>query len=687
MLKNTEERTLADPNETVTDETVAIDHEENTTINSRKTEIVAETSQDHDLTDAQQIAEYTGESIEILEGLDPVRMRPGMYIGSTSSRGLHHLVTEIVDNAVDEALVGVCTHITVEIHEDNSISVHDNGRGLPVDMHTERNIPAVEVVFTILHAGGKFNNDAYKVAGGLHGVGASVVNALSEWLRVQIKRNGHLYQMSFKRGVRDEALHIVEDIDPSEHGSSITFKPDETVFEETVFDADLIMTRLREQAFLNKGLRIDMIDWRKAPEERFSFQYEGGIVEFVHFLNNGKQTLHQPFYIERARDEVEMELAIQYATSSYSELLFSYANNIHTQEGGTHELGLKNALTRTVNDYARRFKLLKDKDANLSGEDIREGLTAIILVRLKNPQFEGQTKTKLGNPEIRSIVETLTSEALSTYLEENPAIAKTIVDKAQTAARAREAARRARELTRSKGALDISMLPGKLYDCSTRDPELSEVYLVEGESAGGTAKQGRDRRFQAILPLRGKILNVEKANLHKVLQHEEIRALITAMGTGISGDFLIDKARYHKVVIMTDADVDGSHIRTLLLTFFYRYMTPLIKAGYVFIAQPPLFRITKGRQVYHAYDDAERDRVLAQIGGATSINRYKGLGEMNADQLWDTTMNPETRTLLRVTLEDAMVAEEMFTTLMGDRVEPRRNFILRHAREVRNLDV
>jgi len=682
MLKNAEERTLADPNETV-----AIDHEENTTINSRKTEIVAETSQDHDLTDAQQIAEYTGESIEILEGLDPVRMRPGMYIGSTSSRGLHHLVTEIVDNAVDEALVGVCTHITVEIHEDNSISVHDNGRGLPVDMHTERNIPAVEVVFTILHAGGKFNNDAYKVAGGLHGVGASVVNALSEWLRVQIKRNGHLYQMSFKRGVRDEALHIVEDIDPSEHGSSITFKPDETVFEETVFDADLIMTRLREQAFLNKGLRIDMIDWRKAPEERFSFQYEGGIVEFVHFLNNGKQTLHQPFYIERARDEVEMELAIQYATSSYSELLFSYANNIHTQEGGTHELGLKNALTRTVNDYARRFKLLKDKDANLSGEDIREGLTAIILVRLKNPQFEGQTKTKLGNPEIRSIVETLTSEALSTYLEENPAIAKTIVDKAQTAARAREAARRARELTRSKGALDISMLPGKLYDCSTRDPELSEVYLVEGESAGGTAKQGRDRRFQAILPLRGKILNVEKANLHKVLQHEEIRALITAMGTGISGDFLIDKARYHKVVIMTDADVDGSHIRTLLLTFFYRYMTPLIKAGYVFIAQPPLFRITKGRQVYHAYDDAERDRVLAQIGGATSINRYKGLGEMNADQLWDTTMNPETRTLLRVTLEDAMVAEEMFTTLMGDRVEPRRNFILRHAREVRNLDV
>ena len=679
MSKNTEDRDRADHTEATTDDTVAV--------NPGDTATVEEISAEHDLTDAQQIAEYTGESIEILEGLDPVRMRPGMYIGSTSSRGLHHLVTEIVDNAVDEALVGVCTHITVEIHEDNSISVHDNGRGLPVDMHAERNIPAVEVVFTILHAGGKFNNDAYKVAGGLHGVGASVVNALSEWLRVQIKRNGHLYQMSFQRGVRDEALHIIEDIDPAEHGSSITFKPDALVFEETIFDADLIKTRLREQAFLNKGLRIDMIDWRKSPEERFSFQYEGGIVEFVHFLNDGKQTLHEPFYIERARDEVEMELALQYATSSYSELLFSYANNIHTQEGGTHELGLKNALTRTVNDYARRFKLLKEKDANLSGEDIREGLTAIILVRLKNPQFEGQTKTKLGNPEIRSIVETLTSEALASYLEENPSIAKTIVDKAQTAARAREAARRARELTRSKGALDISMLPGKLTDCSTRDPELSEVYLVEGESAGGTAKQGRDRRFQAILPLRGKILNVEKANLHKVLQHEEIRALITAMGTGISGDFAIDKARYHKVVIMTDADVDGSHIRTLLLTFFYRYMTPLIKAGYVFIAQPPLFRISKGRQVYHAYDDAERDRILEQIGGATTINRYKGLGEMNADQLWDTTMNPETRTLLRVTMEDAMVAEEMFTTLMGDRVEPRRNFILRHGREVRNLDV
>ncbi|MCL2497680.1 MAG: DNA topoisomerase (ATP-hydrolyzing) subunit B [Symbiobacteriaceae bacterium] len=638
----------------------------------------------------QEIEKYGAERIEILEGLDPVRKRPGMYIGTTSSRGLHHLLTEIVDNAIDEALMGVCDHIVVTIHPDNSITVEDNGRGMPVDLHPKLGIPAVEVIFTVLHAGGKFGGGTYKVAGGLHGVGASVVNALSEWLRVQVKREGHLYEMSFIKGERHQELRVVDQIPPEEHGTIVSFKPDPSVFEELIFDEYLITTRLREQAFLNKGLHIEFYDQRAMPTTHQSFRYQGGIVEFVQFLNRveegkEKDALHEPFYLEKSKDDVEVEIAWQY-TSRYQENLYSYANNIHTQEGGSHELGFKVALTRTVNDYARRFKILKDNDDSLSGDDIREGLTVVLSVRLPEPQFEGQTKTKLGNPEVRGIVETLTSEEVGVYLEENPAVAKRIVEKAVQSARAREAARKAREIARRGSALDISALPGKLADCSSRDPALAEIYLVEGDSAGGTVKSGRDRRFQAVLPLRGKILNVEKSRLDKILGHEEIRALITAMGTGISGNFDLEKARYHKVVIMTDADVDGSHIRTLLLTFFYRYMQPLIEAGYIYIAQPPLYKIVKGRATHYAYSDAERDRILKQIGGSNNVQRYKGLGEMNASQLWETTMDPERRTFMRVGVEDASYAEEIFNTLMGEKVEPRRNFILRHSKEAR-LDV
>ena len=637
----------------------------------------------------KEIQNYGAGNIEVLEGLEPVRLRPGMYIGSTGSRGLHHLLTEIVDNAIDEALIGVCDHIVVELFEDNSLTVTDNGRGMPIGPHPKLNIPAVEVIFTVLHAGGKFGGGTYKVAGGLHGVGASVVNALSEWLRVQVKREGKLSEMSFIRGNRNEALHTVAEIDHNEHGTSVSFKPDATMFEETIFDIDLIANRLREQAFLNKGLRIDLISHRESDsvkEQTFCFQ--GGLVEFVAYLNDAKNTeiLHDAFYLEKKRDEVEVELSWQY-TSAYSETFFTYANNIHTQEGGSHELGFKTALTRTINDYAKRFNLIKENENNLSGDDIREGLTAILSVRLPNPQFEGQTKTKLGNPEIRGIVDSLVSEAVMSFLEENPAIGKKVIEKALLAARAREAARKARELTRKTNHLEITALPGKLADCSSKDPAQSEIYIVEGDSAGGSAKQGRDRHFQAILPLRGKILNVEKARLEKALSHEEIRVLITAMGTGVSSEFDLERARYHKVVIMTDADVDGSHIRTLLLTFFYRYMQPLIKAGYVYIAQPPLYKIVKGRNTIYAYSDAERDRVLEQIGGSNNIQRYKGLGEMNADQLWETTMNPDNRTFLQVSMDDAMRAEEMFTTLMGDRVEPRRNFILRHSRDAKNIDI
>ena len=638
-----------------------------------------------------EIENYGAKNIEVLEGLDPVRKRPGMYIGTTSSRGLHHLLTEIVDNAIDEALVGVCDHIVVELHADNSISVHDNGRGMPVEMHPKLGIPAVEVIFTVLHAGGKFGGGTYKVAGGLHGVGASVVNALSEWLRVQVRRDGKLHEMSFSRGERSEELHVIAELDDieSQHGTSVFFKPDADVFEEVVFSTELIATRLREQAFLNKGLHIELIDHRRDPEENYSFCFEGGIVQFVEYLNHveeGREGFQTVFYLEKSKDDVEVEIAWQY-TDRYQENLYSYANNIHTQEGGSHEMGYKLAMTRVINDYAKRFNLIKEADGNLSGEDIREGLTTVISVRLPDPQFEGQTKTKLGNPEIRSIVDSITAEAVAIYLEENPSIAKKIVEKALLASRAREAARKARDLTRRKNALDISALPGKLADCSTRDPALSEVYLVEGDSAGGTVKTGRDRRFQAVLPLRGKILNVEKARMDKILGHEEIRSLITALGTGISSDFDLDKARYHKVVIMTDADVDGLHIRTLLLTFFYRFMQPLIRAGYIYIAQPPLYKIVKGRGTYYAYSDADRDRILDQVGGSNNVQRYKGLGEMNANQLWETTMDPEKRTFLQVSMEDAILAEEMFTTLMGDRVEPRRNFILRHSKEVRNLDV
>ncbi|MBE0522125.1 MAG: DNA topoisomerase (ATP-hydrolyzing) subunit B [Candidatus Methanoperedenaceae archaeon] len=629
--------------------------------------------------------EYGAKQIQVLEGLEAVRKRPSMYIGSTDSRGLHHLVYEVVDNSIDEALAGYCSDIEVFLRADNSVKVVDNGRGIPVDTHTKYNKSALEVVMTILHAGGKFDNNAYKVSGGLHGVGVSVVNALSEWLEVEVKREGKLYKQRYERGKPTKEVTLIGNTVGS--GTCITFKPDSQIFETLDFSIETLSGRLRELAFLNKGVKISIKDEFKETET--VFQYEGGIVSFVEYLNKNKTPLHdKPVYFQKQKDTTVVEIAMQY-NDSYVENIHTFANNINTHEGGTHLAGFKAALTRVSNDYAKSKSILKG-DSKFSGEDVREGLTAIINVKLTNPQFEGQTKTKLGNSEIKGIVETLVSDGLSEYLEENPAAAKNILSKALEAAEARNAARKARELTRRKNALEISALPGKLADCSEKDPARSELYIVEGDSAGGSAKQGRDRKFQAILPLRGKILNVEKARLTKILKNNEIRALITAIGAGIGDDeeFDIEKARYHKIVIMTDADVDGAHIRTLLLTLFYRYMRQLVEMGYVYIAQPPLFKVKKGKNEFYVYNEGELEKKLAEIGrDGISLQRYKGLGEMNPKQLWDTTMNPDTRTVLRVTLEDAIMADEMFTILMGDKVEPRREFIEKHAKDVKNLDV
>ena len=628
---------------------------------------------------------YNAGQIEVLEGLEAVRKRPGMYIGSTSSRGLHHLVYEIVDNSIDEALAGFCNKIDVLIHVDNSITVIDNGRGIPVDIHPKTGKPAVEVALTVLHAGGKFggSESAYKVSGGLHGVGLSVVNALSKWLIVEVSKGGNVYQQEYAIGKPTSELVNIGVTEGS--GTKITFIPDSDIFEDTVYDFDILAHRLRELSFLNKSVTINLTDERDNVKE--TFLHTGGIQDFVRYLNKSKDCLHpQPIFIETIKDNVQVEVSMQY-NDGYAENLFSYANNINTQEGGTHEVGFKSALTRVVNDYARKNNIIKPADSNLTGDDIREGLTAVISVKVPDPQFEGQTKTKLGNSEIRGIVDSATGEGLSTFLEENPSIAKKFIDKSVQAARARDAARKARELTRRKSALEGTSLPGKLADCSWKEPDLCEMYLVEGDSAGGSAKQGRDRRFQAILPLRGKIINVEKARLDKILENAEIRAMITAMGTGISDDFDIGKARYHKLIIMTDADVDGAHIRTLLLTFFYRYMRPLIENHYVYIAQPPLFKVKKGRDIQYVYTDIELAKLLEKIGkDKVEIQRYKGLGEMNPEQLWETTMDPAKRTILQVTMEDALRSEEMFTVLMGDKVEPRRDFINRYAKDVRNLD-
>lgn len=627
---------------------------------------------------------YGANQIQVLKDLEAVRLRPGMYIGSTSSRGLHHLVYEIVDNSIDEAMAGYCDKIEVNIAPDNSVSVADNGRGIPVEIHPETGKSAVEVVLTVLHAGGKFGGEGYKVSGGLHGVGASVVNALSEWLEVEIRRDEKIYYQKYERGKAITDLQVKGKGKGT--GTKIVFKPDALIFEEVNFSFEILSHRLRELSFLNKGLKIYLKDQRTGQET--VFHHQGGIIDFVKYLNKNKNALHpKPIYLASEKEDTQFEVSIQY-NDSYAENLYSFANNIHTTEGGTHEAGFKAALTRVVNDYARKNNLLKENEDNLAGEDIREGMTAIISVKVKEPQFEGQTKTKLGNSELRGLTETIVNEGLTTFLEENPAVAKKIVEKAIYAARAREAARKARELTRRKNALETTTLPGKLADCSVTDPAMSELYLVEGDSAGGSAKQGRDRRFQAILPLRGKILNVEKARLDKILANEEIRAMITAIGAGIGEDFDLTKARYHKIVIMTDADVDGSHIRTLLLTFFYRYMRTLVEAGYVYIAQPPLYKVKKGKEEVYLYSDRELEKTTENLGkNSYNIQRYKGLGEMNPEQLWETTMNPEKRTVLQVSVEDAMAADEIFTILMGDKVEPRREFIHLHAKHVRNLDI
>jgi len=629
---------------------------------------------------------YDESQIQVLEGLEAVRKRPGMYIGSTGVRGLHHLVWEVVDNSIDEAMAGFCDDIQVIVHPDDSVTVIDNGRGIPTGIHEKTGKSTVETVLTVLHAGGKFGGGVYKVSGGLHGVGVSVVNALSEWLEVEVKRDGKIHRQRYTRGNPDHELKVVGETD--ETGTRVTFKPDPEIFTETTsFDYDTLANRLRELAYLNAGLRITLVDERTGKQE--VFQYQGGIVSFVKTLNKSRNVLHpEPIYVSGEKDGIFVEVALQY-NDGYATNLYSFANNIHTTEGGTHEVGFKSALTRVINEYARRHNLLKNADTNLTGDDVREGLTAIVNVRIPEPQFEGQTKTKLGNSEVRGIVESLFSERFATFLEENPVVARKIVEKAVLAARAREAARRARELTRRKNALDAGSLPGKLADCASRDPAMSELFLVEGDSAGGSAKMGRDRQYQAILPLRGKILNVEKARLDKILSNEEIRAIITAIGTGIGDDFDLSKARYHKIIIMTDADVDGAHIRTLLLTFFYRFMRELIEAGYVYIAQPPLYRIRKGKVVRYAHSETEKEAILQEMGGKgePEITRFKGLGEMNADQLWETTMDPESRTLLQVTLEDAIEADRVFEMLMGDRVEPRREFIQEHAKFVRNLDI
>ena len=619
--------------------------------------------------------QYDAAQIQVLEGLEAVRKRPGMYIGSTGPKGLHHLVYEIVDNSIDEALASYCKTIHVTIQSDNSIMVEDDGRGMPVDKHPKMGIPAVEVIHTVLHAGGKFGGGGYKVSGGLHGVGASVVNALSTHMEVEIKRNGKIYKQSYEKGKTVSKLEIIGE--SRKTGSKTTFWPDPEIFETTVFDFDVLEHRLREMAFLNKGIKIVFKDEREGKKRSETYHYEGGIKEFVTFLNKNKDPLHQDvIYFEIIKENCEVEVAMQY-TDSYSELILGYANNINTTDGGTHIVGFKSALTRVFNDYGKKSKVLKDNDT-LSGEDVREGLTAIVSVKLSEPQFEGQTKAKLGNSEIRGFVETSTNENLTAFLEENPAQAKIIIEKCIKAARAREAARKARDLTRRKGALESFSLPGKLADCSEKDPALSEIFLVEGDSAGGSAKDGRDRKRQAILPLRGKILNVEKARLDRILSSEEIKNMITAFGCGIGEDFNLEKLRYHKIIIMTDADVDGAHIRTLLLTFFYRYMKPLIEEGYVYAAQPPLYQVKKGKEVHYTYSEEEQAKLMAEIAdkpGKADIQRYKGLGEMDAEQLWETTMDFNHRTLVQITLEDSAAADEIFTTLMGDKVPPRKKFI------------
>ena len=636
-------------------------------------------------------AEYGADQIQILEGLEAVRKRPGMYIGSTSSRGLHHLVYEIVDNSVDEALAGYCDHIQVFINPDNSITVIDNGRGIPVGINHKAGLPAVEVVFTVLHAGGKFGGGGYKVSGGLHGVGASVVNALSDWLEVEICHEGKVYRQRYEKGHVVYKLKVVDECDPEKTGTKVTFLPDETIFEDTVFDYDTLKQRFREMAFLTKGLRISLTDLRdEEPKERV-FHYEGGIKEFVQYLNRSKTPLYeQIIYCEGTKDNVEVEVAMQH-NDSYTDNTYGFVNNITTPEGGTHVVGFRNAITKTFNDYARKNKLLKDSEPNLSGEDIREGLTAIISVKIEDPQFEGQTKQKLGNSEARSAVDSIVSSQLQIFLEQNPAIGKSIVEKSVMAQRAREAARKARDLTRRKSALEGMSLPGKLADCSDKDPSKCEIYIVEGDSAGGSAKTARDRATQAILPLRGKILNVEKARLDKIYGNAEIKAMITAFGTGIHDDFDISKLRYHKIIIMTDADVDGAHISTLLLTFLYRFMPELIKQGYVYLAQPPLYKLEKNKKVWYAYSDEELAKIISEVGRDQNnkIQRYKGLGEMDAEQLWDTTMDPQHRILRRVTMDDETSSELdlTFTTLMGDKVEPRREFIEENAKFVKNLDI
>jgi DNA gyrase subunit B len=629
---------------------------------------------------------YDETQIQVLEGLEPVRKRPGMYIGSTSSRGLHHLVWEVVDNSIDEALAGRCDTIEVTINPGNSVTVVDNGSGIPVGIQPKVGRPAVEVVMTVLHAGGKFDGEGYQFSGGLHGVGVSVVNALSSELEVIVKRDGKIHQQEYSRGVPKTDLEVIGTT--KDTGTTITFQPDPEIFTETIeYEYDILRNRLRELAFLNRGVTITLSDQREEEKKEETFQFEGGIASFVEYLNRNREALHEPIYIEGERESIQVQVAMQY-NDSYSSNLYSYANNIHTHEGGTHESGFKAGLTRVINDYARRNNLLKDNESNLTGDDVREGLTAIISVKIPDPQFEGQTKTKLGNSEARSATEQLFVDYLQAYLDENPGVGKKIINKSVTAARAREAARKARELTRRKNALEVSALPGKLADCTTKDASISELFIVEGDSAGGTAKQGRDRMFQAILPLRGKILNVEKARLDKALSNEEIRTIITALGTGIADDFQIDKARYHKVVIMTDADVDGAHIRTLLLTFFFRYMRSLIEEGYVYIAQPPLYKVSQGKIIRYAYSDAMKNQVVKELEGKgkVEIQRYKGLGEMNATQLWETTMDPDSRTLRQVSFQDAMDADQVLEMLMGDRVEPRREFIQEYANQA-TLDI
>ncbi len=643
---------------------------------------------------ADQNAEknYGGDQIQVLEGLEAVRKRPGMYIGSTSGRGLHHLVYEIVDNAIDEALAGFCTHIEVMINKDNSITVIDNGRGVPVDINHKTGRPAIEVVYTVLHAGGKFGGGGYKVSGGLHGVGASVVNALSEWLEVQVKRNGHIYQQRYERGKICYDLKIVGDCDIEDTGTQVTFLPDSEIFQETtVFEFDILMHRLREMAFLTKGIKITLTDLREGLEQQKVFHYEGGIKEFVQYLNKSKEPLYsQIIYCEGVKDNVQVEVAFQH-NDGYNEVVDSFVNNIKTPEGGTHLTGFRNSLTKTFNDYARKNKILKESDQGLSGDDIREGLTAIVSVKIEDPQFEGQTKQKLGNTVARGAVDSIVSEQLTYFLEQNPAVAKSICEKSLLAQRAREAARKARDLTRRKTALESTSLPGKLADCSDKDPKNCEIYIVEGDSAGGSAKTARSRATQAILPLRGKILNVEKARLDRILGNAEIKAMITAFGTGIHEDFDISKLRYHKIIIMTDADVDGAHIATLLLTFLYRFMPDLIREGHVYLAQPPLYKVEKNKKVWYAYNDDELNAIMTEIGRDQNnkVQRYKGLGEMDAEQLWETTMDPHKRVLLRVNMneDDDSELDVTFSTLMGDKVEPRRDFIEANAKFVKNLDI